>query len=219
MRTPRPETVAVGRRIRGLRTARGYSMSYLAQLAGISQPYLSQLENATASPSLATLITVARALSVEPGDLLTPSPGSEPADPPAIETAVTTPVTRERFAVIDDQGPQGESLTRAGADARLTAYLHTFDPAAPERGWFCHPGEDFIYVLSGSITLELQGEPPVRLDAGDTVHHAGTTPHRCAPVGPGTATTLLVCARELGDTGRGVDRGPAADGIDAPHGR
>lgn len=30
-----------------------------------------------------------------------------------------------------------------------------------------HPGEEFIYVIEGSGTLQLQGDPPVTLKAGD----------------------------------------------------
>jgi len=53
-------------------------------------------------------------------------------------------------------------------------------------GRHTHPGEEISYVLEGTITLEVQGKPPVTLKAGDVffveagkVHDAkntGTTP-------------------------------------------
>jgi len=49
-----------------------------------------------------------------------------------------------------------------------------------------HPGEEIIYVLSGTLEYELEGQPPVTLEAGDVLfvptgvfHSAknlGTTP-------------------------------------------
>jgi quercetin dioxygenase-like cupin family protein len=41
-----------------------------------------------------------------------------------------------------------------------------------------HPGEEFAYVLEGSLTLEVEGKPPVTLKAGDTFHIPPRAVHR-----------------------------------------
>ncbi len=37
-------------------------------------------------------------------------------------------------------------------------------------GTHTHPGDDFAYVLEGSISLEVKGKPPVTFKQGATYH-------------------------------------------------
>ncbi len=64
-----PPLQEVAHTIRRLRKARGLSMAALAELAGLSQPFISQLESGAHTPSLMTLYRVATALGVVPGAL------------------------------------------------------------------------------------------------------------------------------------------------------
>ena len=41
-----------------------------------------------------------------------------------------------------------------------------------------HPGSEFAYVLEGSLIMEVQGKPPVTLQAGDTFHIPPKVVHR-----------------------------------------
>ena len=60
----------VGDRIRALRESRGLSQNRLAKMAGISQAGLSAIESTTKSPSVNTLILIARALGVSASSVL-----------------------------------------------------------------------------------------------------------------------------------------------------
>ncbi|MCY0949210.1 cupin domain-containing protein [Streptomyces sp. H27-S2] len=51
-----------------------------------------------------------------------------------------------------------------------------------------------MYVLEGEIVLEVEGEEPLPLRAGQSAHHRGEVPHRCRLGGPDGARTLLVIA-------------------------
>jgi quercetin dioxygenase-like cupin family protein len=50
-----------------------------------------------------------------------------------------------------------------------------------------HPGEEFIYVMEGAVTLEVEGKPPVTVKAGEVYHmpakavHGGKNPSTTAP--------------------------------------
>lgn len=65
-----PEAVTFGRRVRELRHARGWSQERLAEAADINAVQLSHLENGANEPKLRTILRLARALGVRPGDLL-----------------------------------------------------------------------------------------------------------------------------------------------------
>jgi transcriptional regulator with XRE-family HTH domain len=61
---------ALGRAIRVLRTERGLARKDLAEAAGISYPYLSEIETGKKRPSSKALFAVAEALEVRPAELL-----------------------------------------------------------------------------------------------------------------------------------------------------
>lgn len=60
----------VGEKIRALRKEAGLSQEVLAERCGIFRTYLSRIESGAANPSLVVLVTLAKALSVEPHILL-----------------------------------------------------------------------------------------------------------------------------------------------------
>lgn len=56
--------------LRDLRTTKGLSQEELAFRAGMSVPYLSELERGRSVPSLAMVVDLARALDVHPSTML-----------------------------------------------------------------------------------------------------------------------------------------------------
>jgi transcriptional regulator with XRE-family HTH domain len=69
--------VALGKRIRALRKAKGFSQDVLAEKAHIHPTFVSQIERAVAAPTVITLVKIASALGVSPADLL---PNKKPLD-------------------------------------------------------------------------------------------------------------------------------------------
>jgi quercetin dioxygenase-like cupin family protein len=53
-----------------------------------------------------------------------------------------------------------------------------------------HPGEEIAYVIEGSLEYELEGRPPVTLEAGDTLFIPAGTLHSAKNVGGGNAAEL-----------------------------
>ena len=64
------EEIRVGERIKELRERKGFSLKEVADLSGFSTALLSQMENHLVSPSLGTIIKLARAFGVRVGDFL-----------------------------------------------------------------------------------------------------------------------------------------------------
>ncbi|MEU6863890.1 cupin domain-containing protein [Streptomyces sp. NPDC046876] len=182
---PTPEAVEVGRVIRACRKGSGVSMQVLAARSGLSQPFLSQLERGLTTPSLSSIYRIAEALGVTPGTFLRP-----PGRPGAVSHESDPQVIR----VSEAAGQVAHVLIPGGSSGLMEAYEHHFEPGQGERGWFQHPGEDFLYVLEGEVVLEVEGEEPLTLRAGQSAHHRGDLPHRCRLAGAVPARTLLVTA-------------------------
>ncbi len=63
------------------------------------------------------------------------------------------------------------------------------DPDAPAiRHW--HPGEEIIYVLEGSLEYEIDGQLPMRVEAGGALTVPAEAVHAVRNVGGGSAAEL-----------------------------
>ncbi|MBI2834406.1 MAG: helix-turn-helix domain-containing protein [Acidobacteria bacterium] len=66
--------LTIGKRIRATRRARRLTQHALARRTGLSEPFLSRIENGRAEPSLRTIERIARGLEVTIGDLIAAPP-------------------------------------------------------------------------------------------------------------------------------------------------
>jgi quercetin dioxygenase-like cupin family protein len=72
-----------------------------------------------------------------------------------------------------------------------------FDPGAAF-GKHSHPGEEIAYVLEGSLEYEVDGKPPVTLNAGDVLYIPAGTIHAAKNVGSGNGAELATYIVEKG---------------------
>ena len=62
----------VGRNVRRIRLARGFTQEHLADVSGFTQQYISDLERGRRNPTVVTLFELAQALGATPVELITP---------------------------------------------------------------------------------------------------------------------------------------------------
>lgn len=158
-------------------------MVELAAKARLSQPFLSQIERGLAAPSLTTILSLAEALGVQPGRLLRP---------PSQEGSVSHERTPKVMQAHERASDTVLVHTPGSGSSRIEAYEHVFNPGEPPREWFQHAGEDFVYVLEGTVELQLRDDTGLLLEAGRSAVYPGRIPHRCVVAGSTTARTLVV---------------------------
>lgn len=169
------EEVRVGERIKALREEKGLSLKDLADRTGFSAALLSQVENHLLSPSLGTLIKLARAFGVRVGDFLGETEG-EPF------TIVRKDERRKvsRFASKEGvkYGYSYESLGFEKKDRRMEPFIVTLEPATVKTSkTSVHEGEEFIFVLEGEMEVILGNHTDI-LYPGDSIYYDSTIPHR-----------------------------------------
>lgn len=175
--------VEVGRRIRALRTAAGLSGRKLAAAAGLSQPFLSQVESGRTTASLSSLYRIAAALNTPPAELL----------PAGAETDVELVRAPEwRMAVSDHQrAATAQAIFRSGK--RITElYDYVIEPGEYVEEWFEAPTEHALYVIEGAIRVEFEERPEVLVDAGDALFYPARLRHRWHLASTTPARVLLV---------------------------
>jgi transcriptional regulator with XRE-family HTH domain len=178
------DLVKVGERLRRLRKERGWKLEDLAERTNLSRAYLSRLENGERQPSLTALFHVAQAYGVAFSSLFESEPDLESG---VIVRAAQAPVRR-------GNGLFYASLSR-GSWAFNLHPIRIVVPAEREEGEvYQHEGEQWLYVVSGSLGLEI-GDEEFILESGDAAHFSADNAHRLTALGERDAEIILVaCA-------------------------
>ena len=75
---------------------------------------------------------------------------------------------------------QADNLLResiAGVDGKEIIVSRVSIPPHTELPWHWHPGEEFFYVIEGSVTLKRRGEPDLLTGTGDAQNIAASVIH------------------------------------------
>lgn len=197
--TPDQALKAVGSEIRRTRLAQGRTLKTLAAEAGISHPFLSQLERGLARPSMATLDRIAAALGTTQVNLMLAA--QTPASPAAglgdIPDGVQVVRAHEGVVI-----PQTSEHEREGFSRLLISGTAAFYPQeqvisrAEFDNFYCHEQDEWVHVISGSIQIDLGGERTVELHAGDSLYYRGDIPHRWRATGDEPARLIVVQAAQ-----------------------
>ncbi|QKW05027.1 helix-turn-helix transcriptional regulator [Streptomyces sp. NA04227] len=169
---------AVAAQLREHRRVARLTLESAAARAGLSPAHLSRLETGRRQPSLPVLLALARLYGTTVSDLL----GETGAE--------SEPVVRGGEA---EAVPAGGWVYRAaGNPSRALQALRVTVPPRVEGDLVrVHPGEEWLYVLSGTLALAL-GERSYTLAPGDSAHFDSLVPHRIAALGGHSAEMLFV---------------------------
>ena len=192
LRSPRPrpdpapseagEPRLIGSEIRGLRKARGLTLTGLAEASGLSIGYLSLLERDRATPSIKALHAVSRALGV------TISWFFEANDVPEEERDLV--VRRARRRRLDYSAGVVDELLSPNLTGALELLSCRFPPGASSgEEPYTHSGEEAGVVLRGRLELWVDGRM-VTLEAGDSFGFQSALPHRYRNPGPDEAEVI-----------------------------
>jgi transcriptional regulator with XRE-family HTH domain len=175
---------AIGRAVASARADRKLSMRALAAEAGISQPFLSQIENGHTLPSMLTLYRLAAALGLSAAELMPAEVGPAAIHVQRRADARRVPVTESANAGI------GRILTASGRRVVATEYVVRADEDMGD--WFQSDGELLVYVADGRIVVTIEGQGEWELGTGDAMTYPGGLRNVWRVLGPDSATILLV---------------------------
>jgi transcriptional regulator with XRE-family HTH domain len=172
----------IGPSLRGARRRQGMTLRQVADAAGVTESFLSQVERDLASPSIATLRRIAVALNTSIGVILDEAGPHGQLVRAADRRVVSYPGLKARDEFLTD-GNNGRlqvilSVVEPGGGTGPEAYSHESD-------------EECLVVLEGSLDLWV-GTEQHRLEAGDAIRYSSRIPHRNENPGPGTARILFV---------------------------
>jgi transcriptional regulator with XRE-family HTH domain len=178
------DLVKLGTRLRRLRKEHGWRLEDLAERTGFSAAYLSRLEKGDRQASLSALIILARAYGVTLNSLFEPEP----------ETGNLVVVRASSRPVRQGNGLFYSELSTGSWTFNVRPMRIVVPAQREEDVLYKHEGEQWLYVLSGRLSLKL-GEEETTLVSGDAAHFDADEPHQLAALDGHDAELILVaCA-------------------------
>ncbi|MDB5388025.1 MAG: helix-turn-helix domain protein [Planctomycetaceae bacterium] len=174
----------LGRRVKHLRTERGWSLEDLANACGVSRSMLSQIERKQANPTLAVTVRIANGFGMSLGELL---------QIPEASTSVAVIRAEDRaFHYRSDKHVRIRTLSPLNLEKDVEFYEVQLQPDGALRSAPHFKGtREFLTVQTGQIRVE-SGDDSETLNPGDSANYRADVPHAIINVGPGEAVIFLV---------------------------
>ncbi|MBK6911566.1 MAG: helix-turn-helix transcriptional regulator [bacterium] len=186
--TPYLSQYALGEKIRRLRLRKSMGLVELGRHTGLSAAMLSKLENNHVVPTLQTLSRIALVFSVGLDHFF-----NDPTRHQSI--AITRSAERMDFDEKLDTKQvlySFQCLDYPATERKSSSYLATFqmsDQESPPQ--HTHEGYEFIYVLTGTLGLKVEGEE-VELAMSDTAYFNARLPHSYRRIGASECQAIVV---------------------------
>lgn len=177
----------IGPEVKRLRDQAGLSVRALAERAGFSASFISQVENGLASPSISSLERMASALNVGIGDFFGPTR--------APDVLIVKADERPRFYSSWSRAHVSVLTPGATPDA-LRAIAVTLQPGGTSGHTLSGlPVEQFALVVDGTADLGLDGDTH-HLQAGDAVSIPARVLHRWSNESASDVQIVVVSAAD-----------------------
>lgn len=171
---------SIGKRLRDERLRHDLTLDQLAELSGMSKAHLSRLESGDRQPSIAALLDLSGALETPVSTLL--GENHEARAHEGAPIAITPAFTGAEPPVHAVNGLIFASLSGYPGSTVLESLRVTVDADRPISAPVRHDGEEWLYVLSGTLHLEYD-DAIHELGEGAAAHFDAGRPHRLAAAG------------------------------------
>ncbi|MBI1494691.1 helix-turn-helix domain-containing protein [Rhodobacteraceae bacterium MYP1-1] len=181
------DSAGLARLIRETRRNRGWTLEETAKRAGIGRSTLSKIENDQTRAGFDIIRRLTEALDLQTPQLFVQSKSRD--------IAGRRDITRKGAGEVrKTETYQHELLCTEITSKSMLPYLSRIRARdMSEFGeWVRHRGEEFMYVLEGSVELHTEHYRPLRLGTGDSVYYDASMGHCCISVSEEDALVLWV---------------------------
>jgi transcriptional regulator with XRE-family HTH domain len=179
------------RALRNARLAQRLSLRALSARAGLPYSTLSKLENGKMSLTYDKLIRLAQALNMDLKDIVS---AEQPAAPVAVGRRSVTRSGEELEAESERHEhhyPAADLLGKMMIPIIIDVHARS---VAELGGLVRHAGEEYLYVIRGTMELHSDLYAPLRLGPGDSVYFDSGMAHGYVRTSGDRCTVLSVCA-------------------------
>lgn len=179
-----------GLRLRRLRLGQALTMQQVAERSGLAASTISKVENNQISPSYENLLRLADGLGVDVAELFNQQSNAMASG--------RRSVTRRGEGVKHDSPQYDYEMLCADLSKKHFIPLITVikgRPTGTPPELLRHAGEEFVYVLSGSVDVYTDQYKPLSLTSGDSCYFDSNMGHALVSTSEEEAQVIWVCSR------------------------
>lgn len=183
------QRIEFGQRIRKLRLDQGWTLAQVAERSGLAVSTISKAERGVIALTYDRLAQLAAGLGADMAAFFNAEGSS--FEPGAFAVARKGEFSRQetRNYVYEMLFPELWHKAMTPMMGTLKAHdILDFDE------FVRHPGQEFLTVVEGTVTVHVEGRDPVVLEAGDSIYFDSARGHLYASAGEKDARILVVCA-------------------------
>lgn len=180
--------------LKACRTERGWTLSDVSERTGLSVSTLSKVENDKMTLTYDKLVRLSEGLEIDLARLFAPTTG---AGTSFVESATRRSVARvgEGQSVEEPRGNYLYVATDLLHKQMVPIIGEVFARDIAQYGDFMrHPGEEYVFVLEGTLELHTKMYTPMRLEKGDSVYFDSGMEHAYIAVGEEPCRILSICS-------------------------
>lgn len=187
----KPETMGrseFGERLKSHRKAKGWTLEQFGQKSGVAFSTISKAERGLIALTYDNIFKLSVALGMEMSELLAPNAPFEDRESVTVDCSDTAQTIENEYYVM-------KMLCSARATRRMMPVLAEIKAHSISQfsEFISHPGEEFVYVLDGELTLQIEGHAPRVLRPGECVYFDSGLGHAYLSTGDNDARLLVVC--------------------------
>jgi transcriptional regulator with XRE-family HTH domain len=170
----------IGQRIRAFRKEQNLTLKDLGTAVNLSAPYLSQMENGLVELNITNLQSISQALNIPLVSLF--------LDDDNLSVSVIRRAERRWFNL----GDQVKESLLMKVKGNLEIFTLLIPPGADSGEPSSHEGEEFTYVLKGSVRIIFNDHQLYDLEEGDVIYYLSKIPHTWCNISEADCEILVV---------------------------
>ncbi|MCE8527605.1 helix-turn-helix transcriptional regulator [Ruegeria pomeroyi] len=186
--SPTATETSLGARVRQIRKTRKWTLKELSDRTGLAISTISKMERGEISLTYDRFMRLAQGLGLDVGELFDADAEGFAHGTITVTRAGEAPIHRSTTYDYDMLASDVSGKHMVPMVGRIKA--HSF---AAFEDFISHPGEEFIYVLAGEVTVFLKGRDAITLGQGDSIYFDSGIGHAYVSVGDQDAMVLGVC--------------------------
>ena len=202
-------TAKLGEALRALRKRRGDSLADVSQQTGISISALSKVENGRLSLTYDKLMMLSEGLDVDINYFF--SGADADGDKPGQPTGRRSIDRSEDGRLVETRNYSHRYLGTEISNKKMVPLIVDIKARTMEEfGEFVrHHGEEFIYVLQGTLIVHTEFYEPVVLEEGESLYIDSMMGHAYLSGGEGPCRTVAVCTAPEAQLTEAVEKATA----------
>ena len=186
--SPTASEGSLGARVREIRRARSWTLKELADRTGLAISTISKMERGEISLTYDRFMRLAQGLGMDVGELFDANAEGFTRGSISVNRKGDAPLHRSDTYDYGMLAAELKGKHMVPMIGRIKA--HSF---AAFEDHIAHPGEEFIYVIEGEMTVHIKGRDPESLKAGDSMYFDSGMGHAYVSAGEKDAVILGVC--------------------------